>query len=215
MLQNPRLYHSLLFLSRGLLPAIPRPFHGNSPEFTPRNEETVTSSEKIVRIGWLACMRRVIKKSLWCDMHHRNAVDGLHYLRVKCNGVMLTRNQLDTSLIEVGDFFTLDSRVFDMVDGIYYNTNKAEVVEIKKRDRTLDPTVIIRRGEKRKVKGLRAKWRFEVRMKITVLTKLFYRRILYSDLPKKGSEAFQLMLQLSKPSDNVYMSRQVERGIDS
>ena len=207
MLHNARLF----CLNRSLLPSIPRPYHANSPSFTPRNEETTSSLEKIVRIGWLTGMRRIIKKTLWCDMHHEEAVEGLHYLRVKCNGAMLTRDQLDNSRIEVGDFFTVDSRVYDMVDGIYYKVNKAEVMEIKKRDRSLDPVDIIRRGEKRKVKGLAAKWRFEVKMKITTTTKLFYRKIMYSDMPKKGSEAFQVMLQLSQPADNVYMGTQVER----
>ena len=212
MLQNGRLPHSLFCISRILLPSTPRSFHGNSPDFIPRNEQTVSSYEKTVRVGWLTCMRRVIKKSLRCDMHHKNAREELYYLRVKCNGVLLTRNQLDTSIIEIGDFFTFDSRVFDMVNGIYCKTTRAEVLEIKKRDRSLDPTDIIRRGEKRKVKGMSAKWRFEVKMRITVTTELFFRRILYSDLPKKGYEAFQVMLQLSKPSDNVYMGTPVDEG---
>ncbi|KAI6652161.1 hypothetical protein LOD99_7178 [Oopsacas minuta] len=212
MLQSLKVSQSLTWLSRRILPSWN--YHTNSPNFdSPRNEEFVSSSyEKIVRIGWLVCLRRVIKKSLGCDMNHKNACDGLHYLRVKYNGSNLTRNTLDTTRLEIGDLFTLDSPVYDMLDGISYNTKKAEVIEITKRNRSLEPPEILRRGAKRRIKGMRAKWRFEVRMKITITTKQFFRRIQYSDLPKKGIEAFNVMLQLSNPSDNVYGGKPVSEG---
>ena len=203
MLNSLKLSQSLTWLSRRILPF--QTFHGNSPNFdTPRNEESVTSYEDTVHVGWLVCMKRVIKKSLRCDMNHENACDGLHYLRVKYNGGFITRDDLDKSCIRVGDYFTVDGAVNVMTDGIFYKIRKAEVMEITKRDRSIDPTEVLRRGAKRRIKGMKEKWRFEVKMKITVTTKSYFRRVMYSDLPKKGSEAFKVMLDHCKPSDNVY-----------
>lgn len=211
MLNSLKLSQSLTWLNRRILLA--QTFHGNSPNFdTPRNEETVTSYEDTVRVGWLVCMKRVIKKSLKCDMNHKDAVDGLHYLRVKYNGGFLTRDNLDKSCIRVGDSFSVDGAVIPMTDGIFYKIRKAEVMEITKRDRSIEPTVILRRGAKPRVKGLKEKWRFEVKLKMTITTKKFFRRVMYSDLPKKGIEAFKVMLDHCKPSDNVYGGKNIAEG---
>ena len=211
MLNSLKLSQSLTWLNRRII--LSRTFHGNSPNFdTPRNEETVTSHEDIVRVGWLVCMKRVIRKSLGCDMNHQNACDGLHYLRVKYNGGFITRDELDKSCIRVGDSFTVDGAVKIMTDGIFYKIRKAEVMEITKRDRSIESTEILRRGAKRRIKGLREKWRFEVKMKITMTTKSFYRRVMYSDLPKKGIEAFKVMLDNCKPSDEVYGGKNIAEG---
>ena len=174
-----------------------RSFHRSTPDIRPHNTDRVSNPfTKQVRVRHLKSLRILIGQSLHCNVEHKNAKKHKYYNRVRVNHYPLTVAGRDSHIIELGDFFTLDTQVYPMLNGIYYKTKRAEIVNIEKRDKSKETPKVLKPGMRQIILSEREKWRYLVTLSITVTKKYFFRRIMHSDIPKKGQAAFELMIRL-------------------